>query len=83
MAGDVDFVKGLLKFQLEFVDVDPMDLAVQTQFEIEYSCRNQKPKEITHKLRNQVQLIDYKSIQIPAGSNSTVCRADSPCSHIA
>jgi hypothetical protein len=44
MAGDVAFVKGLLKFQLEFVDVDPMDLGVQARFEVEYSGRSQNLK---------------------------------------
>jgi hypothetical protein len=41
MAGDVAFVEGPLKFQLEFADVDPMDRGVQARIEVEYSGRSQ------------------------------------------
>lgn len=44
MAGDVAFVEGPLKFQLEFADVDPMNLGVQARLEIEYSGRSQNFK---------------------------------------
>ena len=44
MAGDVAFVEGPLKFQLEFVDVDPMALGVQALLEVEYSGRSQDLK---------------------------------------
>lgn len=44
MAGDVAFVKGPLKFQLEFADVDPMDLGVQVRLEVEYSGQSQSLK---------------------------------------
>jgi len=44
MAGDVAFVEGPLKFQLEFADVDPLDLGVQPRLEVEYSGRSQNLK---------------------------------------
>jgi hypothetical protein len=44
MACDVAFVEGPLKFQLEFADVDLMDLGVQARLEVEYSGRSQSLK---------------------------------------
>ena len=44
MAGDVAIVEGPLKFQLEFADVDPMDLGVQARLEVEYSGQSQSLK---------------------------------------
>ena len=44
MAGDVAFVEGPLKFQLEFADVDPMDLGIQARLEVGYSGRSQNLK---------------------------------------
>jgi hypothetical protein len=44
MVGDVAFVEGPLKFQLEFADVDPMDLGVQARLEVEYSGGSQSLK---------------------------------------
>lgn len=44
MAGDVAFVQGPLKFQLEFIEVDSMDLGVQARLEVEYSGRSQSLK---------------------------------------
>ena len=44
MAGDVVFVGGPLKFQLEFADVDPMDPGVQARLQVEYSGRSQNLK---------------------------------------
>ena len=44
MASDIAFVVGPLKFQLEFADVDPMDLGVQARFEVEYSGWSQSLK---------------------------------------
>ena len=44
MAGDVAFTAGPLKFQLEFVDTDPMDLGVQARLEVAYSGGSQNLK---------------------------------------
>ena len=44
MAGDVAFVEGPLKFQLEFAEVDPMNLGVQARLEVTYSGRSQSLK---------------------------------------
>jgi len=44
MAGDVAFVEGPLKFQLELTDADPMDLGVQARLEVGYSGASQSLK---------------------------------------
>lgn len=44
MAGDVAFTAGPLKFQLEFVDTDPMDLGVPARLEVACSGGSQKLK---------------------------------------
>jgi hypothetical protein len=44
MAGDVAFAAGPLKFQLEVLDADPMDLGVQSRLEVAYSGGSQNLK---------------------------------------
>lgn len=50
MAADIALVKGPLRFELRFAEVDPMDLGVQVCLQVEYSGRRQSLRWIAEHL---------------------------------